>query len=86
MTRATPWQRNLPKAEAGDQTIMHIAGHVSRQMLARYSHIRMEDKRKALEVIVSKPAATEEQEPPPTQEEKPTHHAARAPGPRLAGC
>jgi hypothetical protein len=28
---------------------MDIAGHVSRQMLARYSHIRMEAKRKALE-------------------------------------
>jgi hypothetical protein len=27
---------------------MEIAGHVSRQMLSRYSHIRMEAKRKAL--------------------------------------
>jgi hypothetical protein len=35
---------------------MDIAGHVSRQMLARYSHIRMEAKRKTLESIVSKPA------------------------------
>jgi len=35
---------------------MDIAGHVSRQMLARYSHIRMDAKRKALEGIVSKPA------------------------------
>ena len=35
---------------------MDIAGHVSRQMLARYSHIRMEAKRKALEGIVSMPA------------------------------
>lgn len=31
---------------------MDVAGHVSRQMLARYSHIRMEAKRKALEGIV----------------------------------
>ena len=30
---------------------MDIAGHVSRQMLARYSHIRMEAKRKALEEV-----------------------------------
>lgn len=37
---------------------MDIAGHVSRQMLARYSHIRMEAKRKALEGIVSKPVPT----------------------------
>jgi integrase len=42
----------LAESGAGDQTIMDIAGHVSRQMLARYSHIRMEAKRKALERIV----------------------------------
>jgi integrase len=46
----------LSESGAGDQTIMDIAGHVSRQMLARYSHIRMEAKRTALESIVSKPA------------------------------
>jgi integrase len=45
----------LAESGAGDQTIMDIAGHVSRQMLARYSHIRMEAKRAALEGIVSKP-------------------------------
>lgn len=45
----------LAESGAGDQTIMDIAGHVSRQMLARYSHIRMEAKRTALEDIVSKP-------------------------------
>ena len=41
------------QAESGarDQTIMEIAGHVSRQMLSRYS--RMEVKRKAQESIVS---------------------------------
>jgi hypothetical protein len=71
MTRATPWQRNLPKAEAGDQTIMHIAGHVSRQMLARYSHIRMEDKRKALEGIVSKPAPAPK-DPQPSEQQRAT--------------
>jgi integrase len=45
----------LAESGAGDQTIMDIAGHVSRQMLARYSHIRMEAKRNALEAIVRKP-------------------------------
>ncbi len=39
----------LAENGAGDQTIMEIAGHVSRQMLSRYSHIRMEAKRRALE-------------------------------------
>jgi len=36
---------------AGDQTIMDIAGHVSRQMLKHYSHIRMKAKRDALETV-----------------------------------
>jgi integrase len=38
-------------AESGlsDQTIMSIAGHVSRAMLEHYSHIRMDAKRRALE-------------------------------------
>ena len=38
---------------AGEQTIMEIAGHVSRAMLKRYSHIRMKAKRDALEAIVA---------------------------------
>ena len=33
---------------------MDIAGHVSRQMLKHYSHIRMEAKWRALESIVAK--------------------------------
>ena len=38
-------------AELGlsDQTIMSIAGHVSKEMLNHYSHIRMAAKRKALD-------------------------------------
>ncbi|MDT5122194.1 MAG: hypothetical protein QOC96_1676 [Acidobacteriota bacterium] len=40
-------------AESGEseQTILEIAGHVDRRMLKRYSHIRLEAKRKALEVL-----------------------------------
>jgi hypothetical protein len=45
----------LAESGAGDQTIMDIAGHVSRQMLSRYSHIRMEAKRTALDAIGAKP-------------------------------
>ena len=44
----------LAESEVGDQTIMDIAGHVSKQMLKHYSHIRMEAKRNALETIVRK--------------------------------
>ena len=48
----------LAESGAGDQTIMDIAGHVSKQMLKHYSHIRMEAKRKALESVVTKRTET----------------------------
>jgi integrase len=45
---------DLAESGAGEQTIMDIAGHVSRNMLKHYSHIRMEAKRDALESVVKK--------------------------------
>ncbi len=39
----------LAETGAGDETIMQIAGHVSRKMLRHYSHIRMAAKRAALD-------------------------------------
>jgi hypothetical protein len=45
---------------------MDIAGHVSKQMLKHYSHIRMEAKRAALESIVQKTKPVE-----PNQEHSP---------------
>ena len=44
----------LAESGAGDETIMAIAGHVSRQMLTRYSHIRTEAKRHALEDVLAR--------------------------------
>src|SRR6516165_7664629 len=44
----------LGESGASDQTIMDIAGHVSRQMLKHYSHIRMKAKREALEAVWKK--------------------------------
>ena len=41
----------LGESGAGEETIMDIAGHVSRQMLRHYSHIRMQAKREALEAV-----------------------------------
>jgi integrase len=43
---------DLAESGAGDETIRDIAGHVSKQMLKHYSHIRMEAKRRALESIL----------------------------------
>ncbi len=42
--------------EASDETIRDIAGHVSKQMLKHYSHIRMEAKRRAVEALAKRPA------------------------------
>jgi hypothetical protein len=39
---------------------MSIAGHVSRAMLSRYSHVRMEAKRRALDEIGACQRATDE--------------------------
>jgi integrase len=43
----------LAESQASDQTIMSIAGHVSRAMLEHYSHIRMAAKRAALDSIAT---------------------------------
>ena len=43
----------LAESGAGDETIMEIAGHVDRQMLRHYSHIRMKAKREALESVIA---------------------------------
>jgi integrase len=41
----------LAESKASDQTIMGIAGHVSKKMLQHYSHVRMEAKRTALDAL-----------------------------------
>ena len=39
---------------------MSMAGHVSRAMLSRYSHVRMEAKRRALDEIAARQRAADE--------------------------
>jgi len=41
------------EGDTSDSTIMAIAGHVSRRMLERYSHVRMEAKRNAMEALAT---------------------------------
>src|SRR5215470_8049311 len=41
----------LAEGQASEQTLMSIAGHLSRKMLEHYSHIRLEAKRAALDAI-----------------------------------
>jgi Phage integrase family len=43
----------LAESQASDRTIMSIAGHVSQQMLAHYSHVRIEARRKALDALAA---------------------------------
>ena len=44
----------LAESLASDQTIMSIAGHVSPRMLAHYSHVRLENRRRALDTLSSR--------------------------------
>lgn len=44
----------LAESQASDSTIMAIAGHLSRAMLERYSHIRMEAKREAMNALTTR--------------------------------
>jgi integrase len=50
----------LAESGAGDEVIMSIAGHVSRAMLSRYSHVRMEAKRMALDAIAARQCASDD--------------------------
>jgi integrase len=43
----------LAENGVADQTLMAIAGHVSKEMLEHYSHIRMEAKRVAVASLTS---------------------------------
>ena len=45
----------LAESQVSEQTLMAIAGHVSRKMIEHYSHIRMEAKRAALDAIAAQP-------------------------------
>lgn len=41
----------LSEKGLGEETIMSLAGHVSREMLSHYSHIRLQAKRRAVEAL-----------------------------------
>jgi len=43
----------LAESRASEQTLMAIAGHVSRRMIEHYSHIRLEAKRAVLDTIAA---------------------------------
>jgi hypothetical protein len=49
---------------------MSIAGHVSRAILARYSHVRMEAKRRAVDEIAVRQRAADEKRRPETEQRR----------------
>lgn len=55
---------NSPSRAAADEVIMSIAGHVSRAMLSRYSHVRTEAKRHALDEIAARQRAADDKRSP----------------------
>jgi integrase len=54
----------LAESQASEQTLMAIAGHVSRSMIEHYSHIRMEAKRRATDAIVIRRVHQNVHQPP----------------------
>jgi integrase len=61
----------LAESGAGDEVIMSIAGHVSRAKLSRYSHVRMEAKRRALEEIAARQCAADEKRKAEAERQQP---------------
>jgi integrase len=52
----------LAESQASDATIKAIAGHVSRQMLEHYSHVRLDLKRKALDGLATRKGNLEDKQ------------------------
>lgn len=57
-TRHTAITDLLQNPAASEETVKSIAGHVSRKMLERYSHTRIDAKRKAVESLLQPKTAT----------------------------
>ena len=68
----------LAESGAGDEVIMSIAGHVSRAMLSRYSQVRMEAKRRALDEIAARQQAADEKRQETTLEQEAAEVASQS--------
>jgi integrase len=66
---------DLAESGAGDEVIRDMAGHVSKEMLKHYSHIRTQAKRSAVNALVSKPVVTE----PSTERAKTSENSVTVP-------
>jgi hypothetical protein len=68
----------LSESGAGDEVIMSTAGHVLRAMLSRYSHVRMEAKRRALDEIAVRQGAADEKRQQEADRQQPSEIAQSA--------
>jgi hypothetical protein len=50
----------LAKSGTGDEVVMSMTGHVSRAMLSRYSYVRVEAKRRALNEVATRQRGADE--------------------------
>jgi hypothetical protein len=72
-----PTQSAPAESGAGDEVIMSIAGHVSRARLSRYSHVRMEAKRRALDEIATRQRAADEKRKAEAERQQPAAAASQ---------
>jgi hypothetical protein len=61
----------------GDEVIMSIAEHVSRAMLSRYSHVRMEANRRAIDGIAARQRKADEKRKEEAEKRKPNELAPK---------
>jgi len=61
----------LAESQASDMTIMTIAGHVDKEMLRHYSHVRQDAMRKALDAISTAPVEPPQAQPRAQVSQKP---------------
>lgn len=67
--------------KVAEQTLMSMTGHLSRKMLERYSHARMEAKRAAVRTLDAKPASEHETVADGSQDAAPEGSPQRSPQP-----
>jgi hypothetical protein len=60
----------LSESGAGDEVIMSIAVHVSHATLSRYSHVRMEAKRRDVDKIATRQRAADEKRTPDAERQQ----------------
>jgi hypothetical protein len=61
----------LEDESISERTVTELAGHVSRQMLERYSHIRMSTKKAAVDALVGPRVVPEPQTKPAPKPPRP---------------